>query len=103
MKLYRQGDWVFAEVGKVPEEAKPEKRDSRNRLIIGEGEATGHAHAVHSKEADIMVLDNVRWLLAPEAVDVVHEEHDTIRLPAGTYELRPQFIYERGQIRKVLD
>jgi hypothetical protein len=128
MKQYRQGDWLTAMPFPPKElhqlhfakpllvycamimtlfdiilaQGEPETR-KQGRLIIGEGEATGHAHAVTNKEADIMVLDNVRWLLAPEPVEVLHEEHETITVPPGVYELRWQMVFERGQNRKVLD
>lgn len=102
-KQYRQGDWLLIEVEAIPEDATEENRDERGRLIIGEGEATGHAHAVLEKEAQIKVLENMRWLVAGEVVEVIHEEHDTIRLPKGLYELRFQQVYERGEVRQVLD
>jgi hypothetical protein len=64
-------------------------------VVLAEGEATGHAHAIANPHA-ILLSDQEtdrRFLrLAADAV-LGHQEHGPILLPAGTYEVRRQREY----------
>jgi len=51
--LYRQGDILIIPTTQVPEGLKPIKRDKHNRLILAEGETTGHAHAIQAAPATL--------------------------------------------------
>ena len=65
-------------------------RDARGRVVLAEGEATGHAHAILEPGADLYGDDlNRRFLevLAEGGVDLVHEEHAAIHLDPGTYQV----------------
>jgi hypothetical protein len=91
---YRQGDVLVVAVDAVPESARPVAR-SAGRLVLAEGEATGHAHAITSPDAVLLHDEetNRRFLrLAAEAI-LGHEEHAPILLAAGTYEVRRQREY----------
>lgn len=103
-KLYRQGDFLFKLVDSLPTEAKREKA-VKGRFVVGFGEVTGHHHSfpATTKEAEIKTLDNVRWIVAKAPVSVTHQEHDTIQLPQGIYQIIPQRSYERGEIQRVID
>jgi len=76
----------------------------RNRkkidLILAAGEATGHHHRVLESGARIISrprgLDgnSVQVLLVPKnGATVTHEEHDSIALPKGAYEIIRQKEY----------
>ena len=105
--IYRQGDVLIrkmSELDKKVGEGEKVKRDS-GRIILAYGEVTGHAHAIHDKEAVLIEDDNRRFLqvLKDGGVDLIHEEHDTINLPKGDYEIVIQNEYSPEKIRNVLD
>lgn len=116
---YRQGDYLLIEPGdfewknesgvlcrlsiqECPVEATVEKR-KQGRCIIGEGEITGHHHAVIEKTASILEKDGLRWLDAPKGAELLHEEHRTIELPSGTYRIVQQRVYHAGKVQRVVD
>jgi len=101
---YRQGDILFIKHQDKPS-GEAVSRDNRNRLVVAEGEATGHAHAIHTETATLYrdeVL-NRAWVVVDDTADVVHEEHDTITLDSGIWMVVYQRQYVRGEVRRVLD
>ena len=66
----RQGDVLLVPVDEVPEGARPLAR-TRGRVVLAEGEVTGHAHAIRSAAATLVTLD--------------HEEHAAIEVAPGAY------------------
>jgi len=73
----RQGDVAFIR------RDKPDGGEQINRvggrLILAEGEATGHAHAVQTAGAELWQVGGETFLLVPDGgatVEVVHEEVD---------------------------
>jgi len=101
--IYRQGDVLFMQ---VKETATGQSVPRQNgRLIIAEGEATGHAHAVLDLDAQLRTLEasGEMYLDAPAGATVVHEEHAPVALPAGTFRVIRQREYTPTEIRRVLD
>ncbi len=99
--MYRQGDVLLVRVADLPNEAG-QPRDSKGRLVLAEGEATGHAHAIlhegarlHGSELEDRFLE----VLAEGGVDLVHEEHATIRVPQGVYRVIRQREHRFEQSR----
>jgi hypothetical protein len=91
-RMYRQGD-VLIEA--IPEAATPVARDA-GRIILAYGEVTGHAHAIEAPEAEATLLsvsENERFLRLVADVDLVHEEHATVHLPAGDYAVIRQRVW----------
>lgn len=86
----RQGDVLLQRVRTLPKGATPQARDN-GRLVLAYGEVTGHAHVVetdaHVVEAFLATLDNRTYLSVPATARVVHEEHGTIPIPAGVWEV----------------
>lgn len=112
MNIYRQGDILFVEV----EEAVSGRtvRRKNGRIIVAEGEATGHAHAiatpgvklierVEPDPARLVEQFHAHYLVADKPFEVVHEEHDTVELPAGTFRVVRQREYSPEAIRTVAD
>jgi hypothetical protein len=102
--LYRQGDVLLRAVDAVPATAAPVGRDA-GRIILAYGEVTGHAHAIDAPEAEatlISTAENQRFLRLMADVDLVHEEHATIHLPRGLYEviLQREWTDERDDQRE---
>jgi len=113
IEMQRQGDVLLVRVpaGLVASGLRIAAR-AQGRIVLAEGEVTGHAHAIADAGCDLLVLDDraamaeaVRELLASvglmaelseEAVigvlavsdagdvEVRHEEHAPLNLPAGS-------------------
>jgi hypothetical protein len=103
MKTYRQGDLLFKQVKAIPAGGKV-----RASGHILEGEATGHIHrVVETQLAEAEVLDCGAGLFmsvtAEGGVSIVHEDHATLVLPPGNYEVVRQREYSPTEIRNVCD
>lgn len=117
MKLYRQGDVLIQRIEEIPLRAHqlPED-DAPERLVLAHGEATGHAHVIHARpsQARLRRKEAVtdRWrgtvepertfleVLSPTGVALVHDEHSTITLPQGEYEVTRQREYDPEAARR---
>lgn len=97
--IVRQGDVLL-----VPVERLPKRRHERvvegPRIVLAEGEATGHAHVVlgnarlvHSTRAPSRKGVGRTHLVVEEPASLVHEEHYDIGLLPGIYEVRRQREY----------
>lgn len=100
----QQGDIVIRRVCSVPENCKP-IHDKRG-AVLGEGEITGHYHAIRNDSGKY--AGNARGVELLEAPDrkrylvisgekthravLTHQEHNPIEIPPGTYEI--------GQVRE---
>jgi len=94
-RMYRQGDVLLRSVQAIPTTARPVARDA-GRIVLAYGEVTGHAHAIEAPESEATLLsvsENERFLRLVADVDLVHEEHATIRLPAGDYAVVRQRVW----------
>jgi len=98
MNTYRQGDVLFIQIDSIPEDAKPQISN-----IVVEGETTGHAHRLQGGQ--IMITATAMYIACHlQASHIVHEEHRTITLPPGVYEVRRQREYVSPELtRQVLD
>jgi hypothetical protein len=109
---FRQGDVLLVA---LDEAAVPDNLErvphAPGRIVLAEGEVTGHAHAVHAPGAQLLHrhgAEDERLLRLAEPADLVHEEHATIPLPAGTYRIVIQREYVPAEIvtqgwRRVVD
>lgn len=102
MEMHRQGDILFVRVNEneIPEDAR-EQKDG----VVAKGEVTGHHHRIKpGAVATLLVAANMAaWIRAKGDTDIVHEEHDTITLPPGDWEVRRQREYEPAGWRQVAD
>lgn len=93
----RQGD-VFIIPCVIPKDVREVKTE---RLVLAEGEATGHAHVA---VGDVRMFEKDGTLyLDVEDAEVVHEEHGTVVLGPGTYRVQQQREYSPEEIRNVAD
>lgn len=88
----RQGDVLLVAVEAIPADAQAEPR--RDRIVLAEGEATGHAHAVRERDARTYVHEGQRYLLAKSVAQLLHEEHAPIEVPPGAWRIVLQREYE---------
>jgi hypothetical protein len=104
--MYRQGDVMLKRIDQKPASAKPDKLDN-GRIILAYGEVTGHAHAIAQDEANIFIDGTRRFLEVcyEKQAHLKHEEHATIVLPPGTYEVLQQREYSclTQMSRQVID
>ena len=101
VKMYRQGDILLREIEVIPEGVKPSNND-----VILRGEATGHAHRIVN--GTIFTLETFRseemYIEAKPEAALIHEEHNTIQVEAGFYEVIRQREYDpESQSRLVED
>ena len=106
-RQYRQGD-VFLVKTTIPGTAVGVK--AAGRIVLAAGEVTGHAHAIVLDRLPIgamasMLKDVEREFVRIEGgeVAVEHEEHATVMLPPGEYEIVHQREYTPEEIRRVAD
>lgn len=86
--LIQQGDILFVMVDAMPENVT-EKSGSRPGLVtFAEGESTGHHHSCRADDVTLYEDRNgTLWCRVKKEVDVTHQEHGPVHLPAGEYRI----------------
>jgi hypothetical protein len=107
MRPRRQGDILLVPVKKLPDGLAEVPRED-GKIVLAEGEATGHLHMIEAPEAAFLAKDLAdlegRFLAIEEEVALTHPEHDTVTLEPGNYEVRRQREYsDVGGITFVAD
>jgi hypothetical protein len=88
----QHGDVLLLVVETLPQGAKRIACD--NRLVLAEGEATGHAHSIFPPTgAALFEFNEQRYLQVWDNVKLKHQEHHEITILPG--------IYEIGRVREV--
>jgi hypothetical protein len=103
--LFQQGDVLLQQIPTLPQGAQAKQR-SPGRIILAEGEVTGHAHAIEEAEGvQLYTLDQILYLVAEHEVVVTHQEHGPVTLPAGTYQIGivQEYDYAEREARQVRD
>jgi hypothetical protein len=96
MDHYRQGDVLLIRVAQKSARARKVDRED-GRIVLAHGEATGHAHAIESPEADLYEdFGGTRFLEVRETVQLVHEEHAVLTVEPAIYEVLRQREYTPG-------
>lgn len=79
-------------------------RDPRGRIVLAEGEVTGHAHVILDDGAVLLSDGEQLAVLDVERkVALTHEEHRTLTVEPGQWEVRRQREYSVFGPRRVLD
>jgi hypothetical protein len=114
--LYRQGDVLLRRVASIPAKAKEVARDN-GRLILAYGEVTGHAHVIDAPPSvavmvalsaprpasPLTIQESATFVRLAKKAQLVHEEHGTITLEPGDYEVVRQREYTAWGERRVAD
>lgn len=104
--MYRQGDVLIVPVKSIPRHAEPVAREN-GAVVLAHGEVTGHAHAIKDQRAALFRDPKLAAIFmrvsGDSAVALEHEEHDTIELPPGNYQVIRQREYSPEAIRNVAD
>lgn len=127
-KHYRQGDVLFIRIDELPPLTFKVKEDK----VILEGEVTGHAHKIKGDAKILEVAERIAngprmtwngdtlttslepfvqnprsqvigYAVVDAPAELTHEEHNTITIPAGIYQIRRQREYDEKEIRFVED
>ena len=99
---YRQGDVLITEIDGHTEGFSPVPREN-DRVVLAHGEATGHAHAIASREATLYERGEERRLLMRRGASLAHEEHREIPLRPRVHDITRQEEYVEGEIQRVAD
>lgn len=108
MSLIRQGDVLLVPASEIPAGTVPVEREN-GRAVLAHGEVTGHHHSIAHPDVQLVTreeADELRmWLqvTAPGPVKLEHQEHSTLLVPPGLYEVRRQREYSPEAIRRVAD
>lgn len=92
---YRQGDVGLIKISKIVGK-------KLKHLVLAVGEVTGHKHEVIDN-AELYDHEGTLFLKVNETTELTHQEHQTITLPKGDYEVRRQREYEPNGWRQVSD
>jgi hypothetical protein len=115
---YVQGDVIFIPLDEysdaslaVHDPAYKHKCSKQAGNVVATGEKTGHKHLLFGGFIYTMVYDGLRCaFVEKDGGTVTHDEHGTLKLPPGAYEIRQQkfhdykaaFLKEKAE-RKVED
>ena len=127
-KHYRHGDILLIKIDKLPENIKFKTKKDK---VILKGEVTGHAHRLKGNAKILEVAERIvntgfhlpngleitagpftvspvdkqiiGYALVGAPAELIHEEHNTITLPVGTYKIRRQREHDTEYIRFVED
>lgn len=101
---HRQGDVMVKRIdGPIPVNAKLVDWNAAGRVILAYGEVTGHAHALSCDYAKMYRWENERLLHIKEGAVLTHEEHGSIALEPGIWQVIQQREYHPQELRNVLD
>lgn len=105
--IIRQGDVLLVPIKALPKSLLPVKPEA-GRVILARGEATGHHHSFALSERVALFREDgsggglfLSVSGAPAALE--HQEHDTLQIPAGNWEIRGQREYHPEALRRVAD
>lgn len=108
-----QGDLLLRRVSKLPDGVKPLK--SENGVFIVAHSETGHHHVIAERQgvqvftSDDPLVSYLQVIDATEKTEAILEHlrnfdtHESIKIPAGIFELRRQREYTPEGWRKVTD
>lgn len=125
MKTIRQGDVLLVKVDALPAGCT-EVPHVNGAIVLAFGEVTGHAHkiadhvdaarmkdagrqarnALHAAKVRARLLEapnGTRFLEVLKPVNLKHEEHSPVEIPAGIYELPTQMEHTAERMRRVAD
>ena len=95
--MYRQGDVIIKKSIQI-------KGNKLKHLTLAEGEVTGHAHRITEGDAELYEHEGALFLhIESGSALLTHEEHKTVELPMGDYEINIQREYSPEGWRYVSD
>jgi hypothetical protein len=100
---YRQGNVLLSQVKKVRTRSEPLPAEV-GRVVVAEGEHSGHAHALAPELAGLFRRGReVLLRVAEGGAALSHEENAPIAMPEGDYQIRRQREYDPQASRPAAD
>lgn len=110
MKVYRQGDILIREVERIPLRRRRVEAGEPRTLVLAHGELTGHKHEIEAAPDEARLRTGKVETEAGEeertflevlspSVALRHNEHATVVLPKGEYEVVRQREYDPAAAR----
>lgn len=99
----RHGDVLVHKVSSLPAGALVQVADVPGQAILAYGEVTGHAHRVKDPTAQLWLDGANTYLTVDQVAQLTHEEHHTITLEPGVYQVIHQVEYSPSAMRRVVD
>jgi len=104
MKLFRQGDILFAQISKQEFDRKPRWIEPNRSGVVARGETTGHIHQLDGNGVLFGDREGLMWVVVEEeTAEVRHNEHAPIELPQGFYRVIVQREFTEDGFRNVSD
>lgn len=99
----QQGDVCLKKLNILP--SGKIKVISKNKIVLAEGETTGHFHGLMEKDSELLEIDGVRILNLKKKSTLKHQEHKPITLDAGIWQVGivNEYDYFSQMKRKVVD
>ena len=99
----QQGDVCLKRLNSLP--SGKTKVIGKNKIVLAEGETTGHFHGLMEKDSELLEIDGVRILNLKKKSTLKHQEHKPITLDAGIWQIGivNEYDYFSQMKRKVVD
>jgi hypothetical protein len=98
----RQGDVLMVRIVQLPAHATIVGQNQiPGRIVVAHGELTGHNHALAVGDAELYRTPLHRYLRVIRPTILEHEEHASIAIDPGVYEVIMQYTYTPGEVLPV--
>ena len=99
--FFQKGDVIIEAIETMPKNLKEVPRKDR-KIVLAEGEATGHAHTIKAFNANLFTNADPMspfttgdlFLTTDGKITITHEEHKAIDLPKGNWKIRKVQEYD---------
>ncbi len=86
MNQIQHGDVLLKRIDKLPKGVVEVPR-KEGRIVVMEGEATGHHHVITAEPATLWEIKGDLYLEVTAPVTITHEEHKELPIPKGIYQI----------------
>jgi hypothetical protein len=102
-KTFQQGDVIGKKIQSLPLGKK--EIISKKRMILAEGEVTGHYHGIEEEDSELIKIGDQILLNLAKNATLTHQEHGPIELEAGIWDIGrvQEFDYFSMMKRQVVD
>jgi len=99
----QQGDVVLRRIKSLPE--GEQKVIARKKLILAEGEVTGHYHGIEEEDSELIQIGDKILMNLANTATLTHQEHGPITLEPGLWEVGrvQEYDYYAKMKRQVQD
>jgi hypothetical protein len=84
-----QGDLLVVKIDAIPEGFVESKRDAYGRLVVADGEATGHRHVVRQPNVCMLVREGISdkvLSIGDDFIELMHDQGDESYVSTGDHD-----------------